>query len=707
MNLFKDIKTNEYIMILAEKPSVARSIAKIISTKLNKPQSKGNGYIFIENFYVTWAIGHLLSLANPGEYDKSYDTWDINNHPIIVEDFLLKVPTKKDGTPLKYVSTQLANVISVANVCQHYLIATDYDREGQIIGEEIMTTIPPKPTYRILLNEWTRDGVINGLENAIPNDIGIPLKLKVEGLNRQRIDWLIGMNYTPMFSIAMGRTRDRFLVYNLGRVIMPTLKMLYEQNKLVEETRDVVYLNIIQELLVNNKDKTDLVLKTDNHKVVYNDNLNAQQFKESLLNYQYKVKIDNSITKSYPPLLFSMTTLQKHIIKIIPYLNASKVSDIAQKLYEKGLITYPRTESNHLEKSLFPKVCSIIKSHVSGSHYENTIKPHSSPRVFNDSLVKAHSSITPTARRLTQQDKLTEPESLVYAEILKRFLVQFAPPARDNTVSIRLNFNEDYLSEYYFEGNVNTNVYSGYQAIYTNSPIENLDESKLVIKDITSIKTLNARVDVDKTSRPYQYTESQLLTLMQNCGKNLISEDLDDIDLQSRKDILEGFSLGTSATRGDIVQKMIDVSYIDRVGRTLVITRKGKDVIEYFPNKTLLEPDYAGNIEYEITKKEDFSILEKVKEDIISTTEDFKNMNYRKYIGYCPLCNNPIIIAKKVYGCMHPESKCRYHIPNKIDLISVTVDMAKKLLTKPSIEVDGKVLMYECDSEGNENYSIK
>lgn len=696
-------------VILAEKPSVAKHIATAISNKLSIPVTRqtNSHYIKIGKFYITWAFGHLLALAMPNDYNPTYTQWKMDKYPFIPEQFKW-VNIKKGKKVDKSVKAQLDAIQQICSLptVKGYVMATDYDREGQLIGNEIFATCVQKPIYRMLLNEWTNAEVQKSMSNLLDSNDQSLVDLSTQGYNRLFMDWIIGMNLTPMFSLAMSSIKSKDTIYNLGRVIMPTLSILYDRNSLVQATKDISYHNVVQEIIIDNI-PYNLYLCYKGNKVIYTNSLEALQFAQSLKGYPYISEQKSSVTKQYPPKLFSMTTLQKHILSSYKGFTSDKVLSIAQSLYEKKLITYPRTESNYLEDSLYPKVSAAITANTTGTQYDGVIKPSKTKRVFDNSKVHSHSAIIPTTVAPTT---LSDNENIVYWEILKRFLANFMPPAILRNTEVTLNFNEDYLSDYCMHKTISTTLYDGWKVIESAQPLLPQPEINEQFESLLFTYGKSFVCD-DLRSQPKHLTEQELLSLMQSCGKFLLDDDKDDLLLQQA--INTGFSLGTSATRSDIIEKLIRVNYVTRHGNTLVITRKGMDVIQFFPYKEMLSPNYAGKLESKLSNCKDDSILKEVISKIHEVANIFNNdLTIRTSVGTCPICGFPLLDGNKSFGCTNYDKKCMYHISKEDETLqqygiySVDATMVHSILSSGYITTPtGNKLNYYCDAEGNSYYT--
>ena len=683
-------------VIIAEKPSVAKNIADAYKIKTRR-----DGFYEGDDYLVTWAFGHLLQLYDAKDYDENMKGWRMDKFPFIPEGFKYKI--KCDSSNREVVDKGAEKQINIIkglidrDDVDGVISATDFDREGQVISDELFIHYDiKKPIYRLLLNEWTEDEVKKGMANLKTNSEMKPLQ--DAGIGRQLADWTIGINLTSVATLRYGASEKKTI--NIGRVLLPTLKIIYDRDKEIENFKESSYYK----LLINLKSKDNIEFESlyyENasekfEKKEYLDNLSK------LLKEKQAVVVDKEIEKKreYPQSLFNLSNLQGYITSKYKGWTSDKVLKVAQGLYEKKLITYPRTASSVLEESLVDKAKKVLETHKKGLPYEDQIKFVQSKRVFDNSKVESHSAITPT---YVIPKGLTTDEQHVYNAIKNRFIMQFMPVAQFEETKITLKVNDEQLKgEFISKGKVE--IVKGWRVV---EKIESKDTILPLVEKGENLDIVDSKVNKVTKKPPKYHTEKTLLRVMETCGKSFKDDKDDSSDDESNseemmKAILSGFSIGTPATRAETIKKLKDIGYIKTKGKSLTTTELGRTIVEIFPAKELLDLEYTGRLEKTLSdiekgkfKKEDFlnliydftrSSVEKIKNDS-SMLHKFKVEKPEgvEEIGKCPVCGNSIIEAEKGYGCVNWKNGCKYTIWKNDKFIEslgkkVTKEMVQLLL---------------------------
>lgn len=683
-------------VIIAEKPSVAKNIADAYKIKTRR-----DGFYEGDDYLVTWAFGHLLQLYDAKDYDENMKGWRMDKFPFIPEGFKYKI--KCDSSNREVVDKGAEKQINIIkglidrDDVDGVISATDFDREGQVISDELFIHYDiKKPIYRLLLNEWTEDEVKKGMANLKPNSEMKPLQ--DAGIGRQLADWTIGINLTSVATLRYGASEKKTI--NIGRVLLPTLKIIYDRDKEIENFKESSYYK----LLINLKSKDNIEFESlyyENasekfEKKEYLDNLSK------LLKEKQAVVVDKEIEKKreYPQSLFNLSNLQGYITSKYKGWTSDKVLKVAQGLYEKKLITYPRTASSVLEESLVDKAKKVLETHKKGLPYEDQIKFVQSKRVFDNSKVESHSAITPT---YVIPKGLTTDEQHVYNAIKNRFIMQFMPVAQFEETKITLKVNDEQLKgEFISKGKVE--IVKGWRVV---EKIESKDTILPLVEKGENLDIVDSKVNKVTKKPPKYHTEKTLLRVMETCGKSFKDDKDDSSDDESNseemmKAILSGFSIGTPATRAETIKKLKDIGYIKTKGKSLTTTELGRTIVEIFPAKELLDLEYTGRLEKTLSdiekgkfKKEDFlnliydftrSSVEKIKNDS-SMLHKFKVEKPEGVdeIGKCPVCGNSIIEGEKGYGCVNWKNGCKYTIWKNDKFIEslgkkVTKEMVQLLL---------------------------
>ncbi len=684
-------------LIIAEKPSVARNIADALGIK-----GRQNGYMEGEDYIITWVFGHLLQLYDVKDYDDTRRSWRMENFPFIPDEFRYKI--KSDSKNKNEVDQGAQRQIHIIKELmdrddvEGVVSATDWDREGQIIADEIFLYLKnEKKTERLLLNEWTKEEVLNGLQQLKLNSELQPMQ--DAGFGRQVADWIIGINLTSVATVKY-QNANHNKVLNIGRVLLPTLKIIYDRDKEIEQFEKSKYYKLIATF------KTD---KGEEFEAVYQENDN-EKFEDK----EYLDKLLESINgktgiitekevelkKEYPPFLFNLSNLQGHITSKNKGWTSEKVLKVAQDLYEKKITTYPRTASSVLDESLKEKTARVLEAVKQGLPYEDEIKFHTSKRVFDSKKVESHSAIMPTYVR---PKNLTVDERIVYEAIRNRFVAQFMPVSESEETRIILKLKEtDIPGEFLAKGKV--------QLIEGWKKAESVTSKEVMMPMVEKGQELDSKdFEVKEIVRkpPKYHTEKTLLRVMETCGKSYEDEESEEMMMA----ILSGFSIGTPATRAETIRKIKDVGYVEAKGKSLRCTDLGRMMVETFPVKELFDLEYTGRLEKTLSdieknkfKKTDFlgmisdftkNAVESIKNDRAFASQ-VKLPEDVKVVGMCPECGNPVIETEKAFGCSNWKNGCSFTVWKNDKFIEsmgkkVTTEMVELLLKNGRVGFRGLV----------------
>ena len=586
-------------VILAEKPSVAKTIASFLGAKTRRDgYFEGNGYI------VTYAFGHLVSLYDMKDYDKEKysGSWKMANFPFIPAD---KFKFKVDDSKQKQFNI-IKELLNREDV-EYVINATDNDREGELIAFLIFLLAKNKKTVkRILVNEWTPQDITRGLENL--KDEEDMRNLQAAGYTRLITDWLIGINFTSVATLKYGNGK----LLNIGRVILPTVKLVYDRDMEIKNFVPKTYFEIEGNFKCANGTYKGKLIKGKETK--FDTEEEAMAVIDSITSKNGVIS-SKKVTKSkeYAPKLFSLTSLQGYITSKYSHFTSDKVLNVCQSLYEGkgkgGYITYPRTDSVYLEESLTDKASQTLNRLKQNLPYEDKIKFAKTKRVFDSSKVDSHSAIIPT---YIVPNSLTPDEQIVYQAIKDRFIANFMPPAEYENTEIKTDVDD---SVFLTKGKVLK--VKGYLEVYNKEQKNDLLPSMEKGENVEVLEILPLK---KQTTPPKSYTEDTLLKAMKNCGKNVDDEDL----------VLAGYSIGTSATRGDVLKKIAQVGYVNKKGKSYYITDLGINLVEIFPVKDLFDVDYTGKLEKSLSdiQKGQFS-----RKEYLLNIMNFivKNVNLIKY----------------------------------------------------------------------------
>lgn len=680
-------------VIIAEKPSVAKNIADAFNIKTKK-----DGFFEGKDYLITWAFGHLFQLYDARDYDEKLKSWRMENFPFIPQEFKYKVKCNNvnKGTTDSGAEKQIniiKNLIDREDV-DGVISATDQDREGEVISLEIFKYLNvKKPIYRLLLNEWTPDEVKKGMDNLKNNS---EMKsLQDAGIGRQLADWIIGINLTSVATLRY-RPNDKKIL-NIGRVLLPTLKIIYDRDKEIENFKATTYYKLLATFkTVDNKEFEGTYYENNDEK--FEDKSVLDALNDLLKEKQAKI-IEKQVEKKkeYPPFLFNLSNLQGYITSKYKGWTSDKVLKVAQSLYEKKFITYPRTGSIALEESLKDRAKKVLDALKTGLPYEDKIKFVTTKRIFDNSKVESHSAITPT---YLKPSGLTKDEQIVYDAIKNRFIMQFMPVAEYEETKLTLKVNDENIKGIFISrGKV--------QLVEGWKVVEKMESKDTILpmvnkEDIADI--VDSKVNAVTKKPPKLHTEKTLLRVMETCGKSFKDEEDSEEMMAS---ILSGFSIGTPATRAETIKRLKDIGYIKPKGKSLTTTELGRTIVEVFPVKELFDLEYTGRLEKTLSdiekgkfNKDEFLMMikeftKKAIDDIKKDTSMLKNFKVElpegsESLGKCPVCGNDIIEGEKSFGCVNWKNGCKFAIWKDDKFIN---SLGKKV-TKEMVEIllkNGKV----------------
>lgn len=658
-------------VIIAEKPSVAKNIAEAVGAK-----SRRDGFLEGPEYLVTWAFGHLLELKDAKDYDETMASWRLENYPFIPEQFEYQVKASSENRKqvdegAKKQLSIIAQLIRRPDV-SGVISATDFDREGQIIGDIILEFLQvDKPIERLLLNEWTAEEVRQGLQKLIDNRTMSPLR--DAGISRQWADWIIGINLTSVATLKYQRGSNKIL--NVGRVLLPTLKIIYDRDMEIENFISEAFHKLnaqFQPTLLGTNGKPAEPFEATyeregQDKFPTKDALTA--LLAELPGKHGKV-IDKQVDqkREYPPSLFNLSNLQGHVTSKEKGWTSDRVLKVAQSLYEKKLITYPRTASLALEETLTEKAEKVLSIIKRGLPYESEIQFHTNKRVFDNSKVESHSAIMPT---YVLPKNLPPDEAIVYEAVKNRFIMQFMPVAEHEEASLTTQIiGLDDPGVFVTKGRIQ--LVQGWKKV---EKIQSKDKElpKLNLND--EVAFLEGAIDSKETSPPKKHTEKTLLRVMETCGKKYKEQDSDEM-IQA---ILSGFSIGTPATRAETISKLKHVGYIGVKGKNLFCTDMGRRMVELFPVKELFDLEYTGRLEKILS---DMGKGDAAKEQFLETIKDFTAEAVNKIkqddfhliyegenqllkegqesLGKCPVCGSDVVEGEKGFGCTNWKGGCKF-----------------------------------------------
>ena len=582
------------VLILAEKPSQAQAYASAL-----KGTKKGEGYfeipkssIFPDGAKITYAIGHLVTLKEPHEYDESYKQWSLQALPIVPPNFLFKVSEDK--------VKQFNIVKKLMDECSEIAVCTDADREGENIARLIIQQAGAsnKPTKRLWINSLEDDEIIRGFKNLKDGNDFIPLAEEAQA--RQISDWLVGLNSSRLYSLLLNKKgvrgeNGKNIGFSVGRVQTPTLKLIYDRQKEIENFKPTPFYELESKFTVDTgsyigryKGKYDN--RNELHKILQQHNLDPNK-----LHSDGQIKdVKKELKKTEAPQLHSLSSLQILANKKYKY-SPNQVLKIVQELYDNPLklVTYPRTDTPYITENEFAYIRDNLKNYqlITKDQFE----PHTleaKKRFVSNDKVQEHYAIVPTKKIPTEAilNGLTKEQKNIYFEVLKSALGMFHSPYIYEETTIITD-----VKGLNFETKGKVEKSKGWKELFANDP---KDQEETIEKDVilpNVVNGMNCKADLEikegKTSKPKLYTEGDLIPLMRDCGKRI-----KDLDEESKAVLKEVEGLGTEATRSNIIESLKNSKYIEIRKNKVYVTKKGEILCRRYKKNN-------GNIKYRFNNK--------------------------------------------------------------------------------------------------------
>ncbi|MCM1363658.1 MAG: DNA topoisomerase III [Faecalibacterium sp.] len=546
-------------LVLAEKPSVARDIARVLGAKRN-----GNGFIEGDKYVITWALGHLVTLADPDAYDKKYKSWQLEDLPML--------PQKMKLVVIKQTAKQYKTVSSLMNRSDidRLIIATDAGREGELVARWIMMKAHwKKPSFRLWISSQTDRAIKDGFNNLKPAKDYDNLYYSAQA--RAEADWLVGLNVTRALTCKHNAQ------LSAGRVQTPTLAMIVAREDEILKFRPSDYFTL------------QAVFKGFN--ATFRDSKNNTRFSNrdfvekicQSINGKNAVvaKIERTAKRQNPPAAYDLTELQRDANKIYGY-SAKQTLSLMQSLYEfHKVLTYPRTDSRYITDDVVATIPERLKSIAQGPYQKASMtlyrQPINAKYIVNNAKVTDHHAIIPTEQSANFA-KLSFEERNIYDLVVKRFIAVLSSPFEYDEVKLTLDIDGN---NFHAKGKIVKSA--GWKEIYGTSVSDDEDEETENkaqqlpdLKEGMKLPVLNLKINTGKTRPPARYTEATLLSAMENPSKQIADKAL--------KSVIETTSgLGTPATRADIIEKLFDNFSIERNGKEIRPTAKGQQLIKIVP----------------------------------------------------------------------------------------------------------------------------
>ena len=656
------------ILVIAEKPSVGAAIGKVLGAS-----SRKDGYLEGNNYIVSWCVGHLVGLANASSYDERFAKWRYSDLPIVPDEWLFEVPKDKQKQ-FKVLCDLMRDKRVTELVC-----ATDAGREGELIFRLVyMKAGCTKPFKRLWISSLEDSAIREGFAHL--RDSGDYDRLYEAALARSKADWIVGINGTRLFSTLYHKK----LV--VGRVQTPTLAMLVEREGKITTFHKEKYFNvhISKDSLTADMEK----VKTEDEAKAIAAACNKKQAVVSSLKKETKTV--------NPPKLYDLTTLQREANRYYGF-TAQQTLDLVQSLYEKKLLTYPRTDSQFITEdmeSTARQVIGIVSRKL--PLFEGRIHEPDIGRITNNAKVTDHHAIIPTVQ-LEKQDltELPESEQKIIRLIAMRLLSATGEKHIYDETSVTLT-----CEGFEFKAKGKTVVQDGWKSVercfketLKSKEKDEPERSLPSLNEKDILSSVDSSVTEHYTSPPKSYTEDSLLSAMETAGNAEFDDDT------------EKKGLGTPATRAGIIEKLVKGGFVERKGKSLVPTKDGNNLVCVLPEQ-ITSPTMTAEWENTLMQIERGNAdADKFLSGIVGMTSDLVKAypflseaeanrfdTGRESIGKCPRCGSPVYVGKGNYYCSNKECSFCMWEDNKFFTSKkkkLTKKIAAELLDKGWCRVTG------------------
>ena len=632
------------IVVLAEKPSVARDLAGHLHA-----QARHDGYFEGNGYQVTWALGHLVGLQEPGDYESRWRKWAFETLPILPDRFELK-PRGDSGA-----GKQLAIVKRLFRNAAEIICATDAGREGELIFRYIQAIAgcESKPARRLWLKSLTPQAIRRALDSMRPlSDYDA---LYAAAKCRSEADWMIGMNATRFYTLSHG---NQGLLFSIGRVQTPLLAMIVQRDDLIRTFQPQPFWELLtqyrqttfrHERTVRDKGKKETTSRFDKQ-------TDAEALLRQVQGHELHITdIRRKPQQLQPPQLFDLTELQREANRRFG-LSAARTLQIAQTLYERKLISYPRTDSRYLSSDMKHEVPKVLEQLREQKPEEiaplDLSRLRFTRRIVDDRKVSDHHAIIPTG---TSPSGLDATQRKVYDAIVVRLIAAFYPPCEKEVTNVTAVANQ-----VPFSARGVRVVKPGWTELYPRQQSAGRragsGETESEAEDAQAIPSFTVgehgphqpRVKRGETTPPQHFTENTLLGAMETAGKLV-----DDLEL---REAMREKGLGTPATRAAMIETLLQRSYVQRQGKQLTATDLGRYLVARLRTPSLRSPELTGEWEAKLNQIErDESQADDFTQQIRAfarevTSRDAAEVDASRW-GECPQCGQAVIKGKRGYGC--------------------------------------------------------
>ena len=647
-------------LVIAEKPSVGQDLARVLPGPFEKHTGAGDKtarWLEGPDHVITWAVGHLVQLAEPDEYDDKFKKWRMADLPIVPRQFKLVVRDERSEKQMKVVRDQLRrdDVAQVVNAC-------DAGREGELIFTYIYEYVKAKkPVQRLWLNSMTNQAMreaFGQLRDAA--DLGA---LRDAAKSRSEADWIVGMNATRAATIRLRSSFDGAV--SLGRVQTPTLAIIARREEEIRAFKPEKYWLVDAAFEAEGARRYEGRFHAGAQPRLKSAG-EADAIVAAVRGVRGEItKLDKTKRKERPPLLYDLTSLQREANTRYGF-SARRTLGAAQRCYEEHkALTYPRTSSRYLTSDMVPEFKEIAgrvgrrPEYREAASYVQSLDLLPLGRVVDDAKVGDHHAIIPTNSDHALE-KMNDDDRRVYDLVARRFLAVFHPEAEFENTRV-----ETTVASYIFRTRGKVLLVPGWRGVYgelsegdgAGDEDEGRDQQLPRLERGEAVDTRKAEALEKETKPPRRYSDASLLGAMETAGKLVDDEEM--------REAMKESGIGTPATRAAIIERLIDVGYVERDARALVATEKGINVVRLLGEHPLTSPALTGDWEHRLAAIEDGEEKrEKFMEDIAkfagetvgvldTTLKDVRIP--RANLGPCPVCGNDIVENRKGYSCWSRE----------------------------------------------------
>jgi DNA topoisomerase III len=640
-----NVKAMAKTLVIAEKPSVGRDLAGALPGNFTKSE----GLLESDDYVITWAVGHLVELVPPEEYNEKWKKWRMADLPIVPDAFKLQPRDARSRKQFNVIKKQIKrdDVDLIVNAC-------DAGREGELIfAYTYEAAKAEKPVKRLWLNSMTKAAIREAFDRLREGKEMKPLEAAAR--SRSEADWLVGMNATRAATIRLRAAFDGAV--SLGRVQTPTLALVARREEEIRNFKPEPYWLVDASFAASGERLYSgrylggkRIAEEEAHTIVADCTGRPGEI----------TKLEKKNEKERPQLLYDLTALQRHANTRYGF-SARRTLAAAQKLYEdKKAITYPRTSSRFLSSDLIPEIqptAALVgknAEYAKPAKYVTGLAELPLGRVVADAKVTDHHAIIPT-RSEHDLEKMGEDERKIYDLVARRFLSVFFPDAVFERTRV-----ETTVTEHVFRTSGRVLIEAGWRAAYDEAPAPKQSEDddtggdQLLpkLEQGEQVETRKVEALQKETKPPRRFSDASLLAAMETAGK-----DIEDVEL---REAMKDSGIGTPATRAAIIERLIDVGYLEREGRALAATDKGIQVIRLLGDHPLTSPELTGSWEHRLgeieqgtdTRPAFMSDIVQFTTDTVAELDKLKDIKVeRANLGPCPICGRDVIENRKGYSC--------------------------------------------------------